>query len=182
MCRNRNVSGPVTDAGPGAGIVYLKGPYTPALLSLCRSVGAGRVFFSRRYEPAMAGADQRVEAALRGAGIHVRSFNPLLLREPWDVRVDMSTYVGHFGTLTPFARACGALGHWGRPVHPPPAMPLLASKPAEGCGERDGVCACRGACVGAACLATQIDATCHLCSPGRSGTREAARGQGGLSD
>ena len=34
----------------------------------------------------------------------VQSFGTLLMREPWEVRVDMGRWCGHFGTLTPFDR------------------------------------------------------------------------------
>ena len=58
------------------------------------------------YEPAMQARDGRVSAALEGAGVAVRSFPGLLMREPGEVRVDMGggRWVGHFGTLSPFMR------------------------------------------------------------------------------
>jgi hypothetical protein len=39
--------------GPGAGLVYRRGPAAEALLEVAAAMGAGRVYFSRRYEPAM---------------------------------------------------------------------------------------------------------------------------------
>lgn len=39
--------------GPGAAVVYRQGPYAQALLEVASSVGAGAVYYSRRYEPAM---------------------------------------------------------------------------------------------------------------------------------
>lgn len=63
------------------------------------------MFHRCRYEPAMRATDERVAAALQGRGIEVRSHAGLLMREPEEVRVDMTgRWVGHFGTLSPFMR------------------------------------------------------------------------------
>jgi len=48
--------------------------------------------------------DTAVAEGLEAAGLQVRQFATLLLREPGDVRVDMGRWCGHFGTLTPFDR------------------------------------------------------------------------------
>ncbi len=52
----------------------------------------------------MLATDARVAAGLEAEGLAVRSFNTLMLHEPGAVRVDMSRYNGHFGTLMPFVR------------------------------------------------------------------------------
>ena len=39
--------------GPGAGIVYRRGPYASSLVAIAEAAAAGVVHFSRRYEPAM---------------------------------------------------------------------------------------------------------------------------------
>jgi hypothetical protein len=49
-------------------------------------------------------ADRATEVGLAEAGLRVVSHNALLLREPWEVQLDMAKWSGHFGTLTPFDR------------------------------------------------------------------------------
>ena len=39
--------------GPGAGVVFRRGPYAAALLELAEAAAAGVVHMTRRYEPAM---------------------------------------------------------------------------------------------------------------------------------
>lgn len=51
------------------------------------AVGAGAVFFNRRYEPAMQAADVAVVRALASDGLHVQSCAGLLLQEPAHVKV-----------------------------------------------------------------------------------------------
>ena len=60
---------------------------------------------SSRYEPAMTAADARVEKGLQEQGLEVKSYQGLLMREPQEVRINMTgRWVGHFGTLSPFMR------------------------------------------------------------------------------
>jgi len=114
--------------GDGAGVVYLRGGYVPALLGLMEATGSGHVVMSRRYEPSEVAADARIAGALapRGVGVHVEG--TLLLREPWEVSVEPGRnkmgQFGHFGTLTPFLRECYALGFPDAPVAPPRSLPV----------------------------------------------------------
>ncbi|MEW5307009.1 MAG: hypothetical protein WDW36_009431 [Sanguina aurantia] len=93
--------------GPGAAIVYRRGPYAEAISQVAEAVGAQNVYYNRRYEVAMVESDRDTEAQLATSGLQLHSSNALLLREPSDVVLDMSKWVGHFGTLTPFFRARG---------------------------------------------------------------------------
>nr|QDO16412.1 CPD photolyase [Lingulodinium polyedra] len=80
-----------------------------AILAAAKESGAEEVATSSACEPVgPAGhtANAAVESALEGAGISFKSFNSFLLRDVTQVRVDMGTYRGHFGTLTPFHHAC----------------------------------------------------------------------------
>lgn len=53
----------------------------------------------------MTAADARVERGLQEQGLEVKSYPGLLMREPQEVRIDMTgRWVGHFGTLSPFMR------------------------------------------------------------------------------
>lgn len=56
---------------------------------MIREGGAQSVFYNRVYEPWRIKRDQQVEATLVAAGVQVRSFNSLLLYEPWDAKVRM---------------------------------------------------------------------------------------------
>ena len=44
--------------------------------------------------------------------------------EPWEVKVDMGKWRGHFGTLTPFLAACEALGRLPAPLPAPARLPV----------------------------------------------------------
>ncbi len=52
----------------------------------------------------MQATDSAVEAALEAEGVEVHSLNSTLLQEPEGVRINMASWSGHFGTLTPFLR------------------------------------------------------------------------------
>eukprot|EP00933_Yihiella_yeosuensis_P068404 TRINITY_DN7398_c1_g1_i1.p1 TRINITY_DN7398_c1_g1~~TRINITY_DN7398_c1_g1_i1.p1 ORF type:complete len:738 (+),score=145.53 TRINITY_DN7398_c1_g1_i1:114-2327(+) len=66
--------------------------------------------------------DAVVKMALEAAGIKLRSFNSFLLQDINEVRVDLSTYRGHFGTLQPFHQACMLRPAPPRPKPEPPAL------------------------------------------------------------
>lgn len=57
----------------------------------------------------MRATDTAVGAVLEAHGVEVRSLNSTLLHEPEGVRINMSSWSGHFGTLTPFLRCLFAL-------------------------------------------------------------------------
>jgi deoxyribodipyrimidine photo-lyase len=85
------------------------------LLRLAKECGAGRIVWNRRYEPAAKARDQRLEAALVGAGLETSSFNGTLLREPWTVNNKSG---GPFQVFSAFWRQCMTL--------PDPDEPLAA--------------------------------------------------------
>jgi len=66
----------------GLRLILCAGPTREALLALARETGAARVFWSRRYEPAVRRRDDAVLAVLRGAGLEAREFSGTLLFEP----------------------------------------------------------------------------------------------------
>ncbi|GAX80053.1 hypothetical protein CEUSTIGMA_g7492.t1 [Chlamydomonas eustigma] len=129
----------ISKYGPGAGIVYKHGPYLEAIRQVAAAVGSWQVYFNRRYEPSMMRADRRVEQALANSGFTVRSFNALLIREPWDIRIDLSARgaggkpAGHFGTLTPFSKACERLGPTPQPLSTPKQIPVASQHPSDSC-------------------------------------------------
>ena len=88
-----------------------------ALLALARETGATRVVWNRRFEPAAAARDRRIEAALRAAGVATETFNASLLHEPEAI----ANQAGRpFQVFTPFWRNCLA--------RPDPAEPLDAPR------------------------------------------------------
>jgi deoxyribodipyrimidine photo-lyase len=69
----------------GSRLVLRRGPAIEALTRLCAEIGARRVLWNRRYEPAAIERDRRVKQQLSSAGIEAQSFNGSLLWEPWEV-------------------------------------------------------------------------------------------------
>jgi deoxyribodipyrimidine photo-lyase len=102
----------------GSRLVLRIGPSLEMLLELARGTGARGVFWNRRYEPAVAARDARVDAALRTRGLATATELGLpsanLLWEP----EALTTKAGApFRMFTPFWRAC----HEQPPPEPLPA-------------------------------------------------------------
>lgn len=136
--------------GPGAAIMYIKekkkqceeeevggrtgasieeSPYADVLLQLAQELQATSVFYNKQYEPWHLHRDDAVNRSLTNAGLHVKTFNALLIREPWDIKIDMSRWSGHFGTLMPFYKAWEKSG--GTSSHPlpvPKTLPVASAK------------------------------------------------------
>jgi len=84
--------------------------------ALAKALGAGAVFWTRRYGAAAIETDKAVKAALQAQGVEAQSFNGQLLREPWEV----TTKAGQpMRVYTPFWRAHQALGDTGAPLPAP---------------------------------------------------------------
>lgn len=87
----------------GSGLVLRRGPSLQALRDLIRESGAGAVFWSRRYEPALRTRDAHIEKTLRSDGIQVETCNSALLFDPEEI----SNKSGDpFRVFTPFWNAC----------------------------------------------------------------------------
>ena len=89
--------------GAGSRLILLRGPSRDALLKLARAAGASTLFWSRRYEPAVALRDEQVAEALRSNGVEARSFPGALLTEPGSVRNQSGK---PFQVFTAFWRSC----------------------------------------------------------------------------
>ncbi len=98
-----------------------------ALLALAREVGATRVLWNRRYEPAAIARDRHIKTSLHSAGIATASYNGALLHEPWTVQTQSG---GPFQVFTPFWRRCKALPDPPPPLPAPLQLPSLPSPPA----------------------------------------------------
>eukprot|EP00930_Biecheleria_cincta_P069625 TRINITY_DN57346_c0_g1_i1.p1 TRINITY_DN57346_c0_g1~~TRINITY_DN57346_c0_g1_i1.p1 ORF type:complete len:746 (+),score=117.11 TRINITY_DN57346_c0_g1_i1:74-2311(+) len=96
-----------------------------AVLAAAQECSADEVVTSAAFEPA-GPAGRESEAAAKNtlelAGIRFRSFNSFLLQDVSKIHVDMGTYRGHFGTLTPFHHACMSQPPVERPTAEPAAL------------------------------------------------------------
>lgn len=114
----------------GNSIVVRKGSSAAqAVLQAALDAGVEEVFSSHSCEPSgMAGhsVDQSVQGALQDVGIKLRLFNSFLLYDIKQIRIDLGTYRGHFGTLTPFHHACMAQ-RVEKPLPEPPVLPAPES-------------------------------------------------------
>lgn len=97
----------LVEAGSGKDIV----PATAMRL------GAGAVFWNRRYGPAEREIDATIKCALRGNGAAVTSFPGNVLIEPWDLETSSG---GAYAVYTPFAKAVRQ-----RPIAFPLPEPML---------------------------------------------------------
>jgi deoxyribodipyrimidine photo-lyase len=97
----------------GAPLVLRRGAASDVLPALVAEVGAGAVFWNRRYSQPERDIDARLKTSLREAGVTVESFAASVLFEPWTVKTGGGT---PFAVFSPFWRACLAL--------PAPRAPL----------------------------------------------------------
>lgn len=86
----------------GGTLVVRFGEPAAVLAELAGECGANTVFWNRRSEPSLAEADDRSVAALRRAGLEVRTFPGTLLHEPGTVLTAAGT---PYRVFTPFWRA-----------------------------------------------------------------------------
>jgi deoxyribodipyrimidine photo-lyase len=110
-------------AGSGGRLLILRGPSEAQLIGLVERLGAGAVYWNRRYEPWAIARDGRIKEALGGRGIVVRSFNASLLFEPWTVR---NSEGQPYQVYSPFARVCRRGPEPPRPLPPPARLELAA--------------------------------------------------------
>jgi len=86
------------------------------LPAIAQALGAGAVYWTRRYGADAIETDKSVKAALLAADVEAHSFCGQLLREPWEV----TTQAGQpMRVFTPFWRAHQALGDTGAPLPAP---------------------------------------------------------------
>ena len=90
----------------GASLTLRRGAAETELPRLANEVGAGAVFWNRRYGAARE-VDARLKSSLRDAGLDARSFQANLLFEPWTITTGEGS---PYRVFTPFWRACLARG------------------------------------------------------------------------
>lgn len=108
----------------GAALILRRGAASEVVPALAAEVGAGAVFWNRRYSAPEREVDAGLKQSLRAAGRQVESFAASLLFEPWTVRTGAGT---PYGVFTPFWRACQQLP---TPREPLPEPREIAGPPA----------------------------------------------------
>ncbi|MBF4600277.1 deoxyribodipyrimidine photo-lyase [Frigoribacterium sp. VKM Ac-1396] len=87
----------------GGRLTLRRGPQARELPRLVDEIGAGAVFWNRRYGLAARDADADLKSSLRERGLDVRSFQANLMFEPWTIQTGQGQ---PFKVFTPFWRAC----------------------------------------------------------------------------
>ncbi|WP_061782012.1 cryptochrome/photolyase family protein [Microbacterium hominis] len=108
----------------GTALVLRRGAAAEVIPRLAAEVGAGAVFWNRRYSAPERAVDAGLKESLRADGHEVSSFAASLLFEPWTVRTGAGT---PYGVFTPFWRACQQLP---APREPLPEPREIAGPPA----------------------------------------------------
>lgn len=112
----------------GSTLLLRRGPADRVVREAVQEVGAGAVFWNRRYGGAERSIDAGLKSALREQGLTVTSFAGSLLHEPWTVQTGAGT---HFSVFTPFWRACLALPAPRAPLPEPQEIPGPPRVPAS---------------------------------------------------
>jgi len=86
----------------GGSLLLRRGRAAEVVPALVEEVGAGAVFWNRRYGGAEREIDAGIKEKLRDDGVTVASFAANLLYEPWTVRTQSDK---PYGVYSPFARA-----------------------------------------------------------------------------
>ena len=86
----------------GASLVLRRGKAAEVVPAVVEEVGAGAVFWNRRYGGVEREIDAGIKEKLRDDGVTVASFAANLLYEPWTVRTQSDK---PYGVYSPFARA-----------------------------------------------------------------------------
>ena len=104
--------------GLGATLTLRRGSALTELPALVEQVGAGAVYWNRRYGAARE-LDAKLKTQFAEAGLLVASFQGSLLFEPWTIRTGSGT---PFKVFTPFWRACLAADDPREPMAAPTAI------------------------------------------------------------
>ncbi|MCX5568605.1 cryptochrome/photolyase family protein [Kaistia nematophila] len=111
----------------GQRLVLRHGPAQDVLLKLADELGAGHVFWNRRYGGGERAVDAAIKAGLKDRGIAVESFQANLLCEPWTIRTKADQ---PFRVFTPFWNACRTQMPPREPLPAPDELP----SPVDGVG------------------------------------------------
>ncbi len=112
----------------GSRLVLRRGAASEVIPSLARKIGAGAVFWNRRYSAPEREVDAALKTSLRADGLDVGSFAASLLFEPWTVRTGAGT---PYGVFTPFWKACQQLPAPRKPLPEPRELRGASTYPAS---------------------------------------------------
>jgi deoxyribodipyrimidine photo-lyase len=112
----------------GARLTLRRGPAATEIPRLVDDIGAGAVYWNRRYGKAARETDAALKSELRDRGLDAQSFQGSLLFEPWTVQTGSGT---PFKVFTPFYRACLERPEPRHPYPAPREIPSPASVPAS---------------------------------------------------
>ena len=104
----------------GSALVLRRGEPATVVPAVMAELGAGAVFWNRRYGGAERAIDAGIKAAVRANGTEVASFSASLLFEPWTVQTGSGT---PYAVFTPFWRACQNLPAPRAPQPAPDTIP-----------------------------------------------------------
>ncbi|MGF1544869.1 MAG: cryptochrome/photolyase family protein [Parvularculaceae bacterium] len=90
-----------------APLTLRRGSPAKVVEAFAEEVGAGAVFWNRRYDAHGKAVDTALKERLKGKGLDVRSFNGSLLREPWEIETGSG---GWYKVFTPYRRALQKAG------------------------------------------------------------------------
>ena len=108
----------------GATFVLRRGAAGAELPRLVSDLGAGAVFWNRRYGGPQRTVDAALMASLREAGLTVQSFAANLLHEPWTITTGSGT---PYRVFTPYWKACLAEAPPREPLPAPASLPGLVA-------------------------------------------------------
>lgn len=121
--RHHSLRALATDlADRGSRLIIRRGEPLTELQQLIREMGATRVVWHRRMEPAAREEDSRIKATLRAQGIEVHSFNGNYLHEPWTI---LNKQGRPFQVFTPYWNAMIAAGLDLAPLPAPDTLPAV---------------------------------------------------------
>ena len=105
----------------GVSLVLRRGQALDVVRQLIKETGAHAVSWNRRYEPALAAADEKLATFLNAEGVETKIHDGFLLFHPDAIKTGSGT---PFKVFTPFSRACFAA--------PAPPKPIAAPKKLQG--------------------------------------------------
>jgi deoxyribodipyrimidine photo-lyase len=107
----------------GGTFVLRRGAAGNEVPKLVKEVGAGAVFWNRRYGGPQRDVDAALKSSLRDGGLDAQSFQGSLMHEPWTVTTGGGT---PFKVFTPFWKACLEQGEPREPLPSPRTLDGVA--------------------------------------------------------
>jgi deoxyribodipyrimidine photo-lyase len=100
----------------GSRLTLRKGRILDTLQDIIDETGADRIYWNRRYEPALINRDRKIQTKLKSKGLEVATFNSSLLFEPDSIHTGQGK---PYQVFTPFYKTCLTSGS----VRPPVICP-----------------------------------------------------------